>query len=529
MAWERFFAEYGGSKSSTKKSSLDGLITLLNSETSETTEGIALIKAEIVRVRRSKRVFNPNPSRKYDTALGILEEEVAEAEQKLRPTYEAPRARALSLAELPIPGFEVRWSQVAPALSLPVDDALCGATLYNIVKTRLPEVYERIKGVTRAGIATAKEEARETNPTLTPPYFLSVVGMFDAVHALDELHDDALLPALFALDDGDVMLDLCARVAPEGLTMLKHQWQSAEHRQVGLQKHMLDCAKAAADAYEANLEGALERSFAGTYVNADVADLLVQTKVTLDKELVVKRIFETAAVMDRLLRYGHFIADTVALTEMHLQRFKVYKRRDAGHEDRPNGAPFYNVGSVLYTLLTFSVLMIGEAGDPLPESMTNKQRKGWYGFWRLFGSGMGIPSELLPVDYESSLGLWTALNDPGNGQITNGRNFRMLQSVYAKKLSTPAKELGGGGISAVFSMRQKKSRTFAAEGQGYMAQRAAFLEEEERRGSGSATLETLVDQSQRERISLAQLMRTAKTSGNDVEFQRLKGLLEALG
>lgn len=103
---------------------------------------------------------------------------------------------------------------------------------------------------------------------------------------------------------------------------------------------------ATAESFRVNLE-ALRNSFKETYRHKDIIALLSKTQVVTKPGLVKSRVFETAYILDRILDKKRFLATSLLLGIMHVARFQT-------HKDKDTLRPFYNQGSALFTLLTFS-------------------------------------------------------------------------------------------------------------------------------------------------------------------------------
>ena len=104
--------------------------------------------------------------------------------------------------------------------------------------------------------------------------------------------------------------------------------------------------EATAASFRQNL-AALRESFILTYRHADIVALLGTTKVVTKPSLVKSRVFETAYILDRILDKKRFLATSLLLGIMHVERFNTYK-------DNTDTRTLYNQGSALFTLLTFS-------------------------------------------------------------------------------------------------------------------------------------------------------------------------------
>jgi hypothetical protein len=219
--------------------------------------------------------------------------------------------------------------------------------------------------------------------------FMSVLAMFDEIlynldeDLFDELDDDAIMDGLYAAGFGERV----ARIAgPDCLSA------------AAFMRKLNAAIDSAAPFFQVGLPTLANRSFSATYDYKDIARLLHTTGPSRTTELATQRVFETAYIMNRIINKDRCIAMSVLLNLMHLQRFGTYHAQD--------GRPYYNQGSVLYTLLTFSYLV---ANHHRTNSAYDETR--WYFFWKIFGSLLGLHRYVLPDNHAEAGALWDDFND----------------------------------------------------------------------------------------------------------------------
>lgn len=161
------------------------------------------------------------------------------------------------------------------------------------------------------------------------------VAFFSMLELFNNLLDDGAA----LLDDANIARDIMANGGSvAALSITGFSEHGSFMRQ--LDKSILVVAKS----YRHTLE-ALEDSFKQTYRHKDISSLLGQTRVVTKPTLVKSRVFETAYILDKILDKKRFLAMSLLLGIMHVKRFP---------QQSDDGRYFYNQGSVLFTLLTFS-------------------------------------------------------------------------------------------------------------------------------------------------------------------------------
>lgn len=285
--------------------------------------------------------------------------------------------------------------------------------LYGLIAAADPNgVFTKLRGWLTDYVRNGKQHAIHAGGTK----FLSVLELFDQViyEPDDDFDDDTILGELYALGGGTVIalnqITGCGTAAA-----FLQQLNAAIDESSGI--------------FQSGLPTLADTSFPATYDYKDITRLLWATGVTRNNQLVVNRLFETAYIMNRIINKGRCIAASLMLAEMHNQRFRTYKDPIANKH-------YYNQGSVLYTLLTFSYLVANGVGG-----LTAPQLARWYYFWKMFGSLLGIPWQLLPNNHAQSQQLW---NDFINSDLCAPADMQatMLSNVYNNALAQQNQRIG---------------------------------------------------------------------------------------
>lgn len=251
--------------------------------------------------------------------------------------------------------------------------------------------------------------------------FMSVLAMFDDIlYNLDEdlfneLDDDAIMAGLYAAGFGDRI----ARIAgPDCLSA------------AAFMRKFNAAIDSAAPFFQVGLPTLALRSFSATYDYQDIATLLHTTGPSRINELATQRVFETAYIMNRIINKDRCIALSVLLNLMHLQRFGIHRAQD--------NRPYYNQGSVLYTLLTFSYLV---AHHHRTSSAYNEAR--WYFFWKIFGSLLGLHRYVLPDNHAEAGALWQDFN-ADNQLVGDTQESAALKAAFDIRGATTVSKLKFG-------------------------------------------------------------------------------------
>lgn len=218
--------------------------------------------------------------------------------------------------------------------------------------------------------------------------FLSVLELFNRVLASNDKD----------LDDERIAKDLY-----ESSPLLAAGILGCENHSTFILK-LNRCLKAAGQSFVTNLTS-LQDSFKKTYRHKDIAELLERTEVVTQPNLVKSRLFETAYIIDKILDQKRFIATTLLLAHMHVQRFGTRK------DEETNSRPLYNQGSVLFTLLTFSYTPAAGIENPTTTGRARFEAASSndvYYLWKVFGSILGIREQLLPNNHDQGDALWYA-------------------------------------------------------------------------------------------------------------------------
>jgi hypothetical protein len=338
------------------------------------------------------------------------------------------------------------------ALDAPMGDV----SLYALAKAN-DDVYAKIMKVFRD---YQKEKAKHTVTEGGVKYF-SMLELFNNLLGNSDtaLNDDRIAKELF---DGDTA---------------SMQTITGQNNAFAFGIALNAAIDATAASFRQNL-AALRDSFKLTYRHRDIVSLLDETAVVTQPGLVKSRVFETAYILDRILDRKRFLATSLLLGIMHVERFKVYK-------DDSTQRPFYNQGSALFTLLTFSytpamgvenrsewekqVVVVLKAlhrdavtsQDAIAEALEETgMAESWaaliatevvkkdaaaglkaqvttwekrindydqslialksdavqYG-WKLFGSCLGIDNAVLATTYDDAAALWTQFTSPGYARV----------------------------------------------------------------------------------------------------------------
>jgi hypothetical protein len=256
-------------------------------------------------------------------------------------------------------------------------------SLFGIIKEADPNgAFSYIHRTLRDYIASAGRNGHVV--TKGQSRYTSLLAMFDEIiynldeDLGDELDDDVIMKGVYDAGLGPRVTRIAGNdCASAGAFIRKFH----------------DAIDSAAPFFQVGLQTLANTSFAATYAYKDVAALLARTGAALDTEIANRRVFETAYIMNRIINKGRCIATSLLLNDMHVDRFKAYTA--------PDGRPFYNQGSVLYTLLTFCYLV---ARDNIASSSYNEAK--WYFFWKIFGSLLGLHRYLLPNTHAEAGALW---------------------------------------------------------------------------------------------------------------------------
>jgi hypothetical protein len=263
-------------------------------------------------------------------------------------------------------------------------------SLFGIIREANPGgVYTYLETTVRDYVASAQRRGYVVTSGATR--FTSVLAMFDdIIYNLDEalgneLDDGAIMAGVYAAGLGDRVARIGGADCLSAAAFVRKFHAAID---------------SAAPMFQAGLPTLALRSFSATYDYKDIARLLYTTGPSRVSELATQRVFETAYIMNRIINKDRCIAASVLLNVMHLQRFGGHAAAD--------GRPYYNQGSVLYTLLTFSYLV---AHHHQASPSYNEAR--WYFFWKVFGSLLGLHRYVLPNDHAEAGALWADFNVDG--------------------------------------------------------------------------------------------------------------------
>ncbi|RKH20627.1 hypothetical protein D7X74_03330 [Corallococcus sp. CA047B] len=338
-----------------------------------------------------------------------------------------------------------------------LDETMGGDSLYALTQAN-NEVYAKIMAIYRAYV---NEKDKHTIAEAGVSYF-----------SMLELFNNLLGDSDAALNDDRIAAELFKRNAEKARAI------TGKTNAPAFITHLDSTIEATAASFRETL-AALRNSFKLTYRHTDIVSLLKTTKVVTKPGLVKSRVFETAYILDRILDKKRFLATSLLLGIMHVERFQT-------HKDTDTKRPYYNQGSALFTLLTFSytpalsveqnkawsekVLSIFEETPQddtfskeeligqlrrlhmglkwATELATEVEKKGaagvqaqianWkkkiaghekslqalksdrvqYG-WKMFGSCLGIYNELLPTTYVEAAEMWGQFNAPGYKRVVS--------------------------------------------------------------------------------------------------------------
>jgi len=216
--------------------------------------------------------------------------------------------------------FSYKGTDRDAALDLPMG----GTSLYALAKTN-DAVYAKLVAHFRA----YKEDFDKHSVAEGTVRFVSMLELFNNVigDRDRDLDDDSIIDELFANP-----------IAATSQTITGCNSAGAFKTALG------PAILATAAAFRQTL-AELRQSFALTYRHKDIVSLLGTTKVVTKPGLVKSRVFETAYILDHILDKKRFLATSLMLGIMHVARFQAYKDGER---------PYYNQGSALFTLLTFS-------------------------------------------------------------------------------------------------------------------------------------------------------------------------------
>ncbi|RYZ46127.1 MAG: hypothetical protein EOO72_02710 [Myxococcaceae bacterium] len=349
-----------------------------------------------------------------------------------------------------------------------LDEAMGGDSLFALAKAN-DDVFKKIMKIFRD---YQREKAKHTIIEGGVTYF-SMLELFNNLlgDSNAALNDDRIAAELFTGDAVNARAITGAMSANAFVTQLN------------------TAIDATAASFRQNL-AALRDSFKETYRHKDIIALLRDTKVVTQPGLVKSRVFETAYILDRILDKKRFLATSLLLGIMHVERFKLNKDEDTAR-------PFYNQGSALFTLLTFSYTpalsverrstweqgVLSYFQRALRDSITSKEalfdglideglnedwanelateiaKKGTAGVqeqittwgkriagyekslealkldavqygWKMFGSCLGIDNGLLPTTYAEATEMW--------GQFTANTYTRVVSANSASPMGRQA-------------------------------------------------------------------------------------------
>ncbi|NBD14430.1 MULTISPECIES: oxygenase MpaB family protein [Corallococcus] len=191
-------------------------------------------------------------------------------------------------------------------------------------------------------------------------------------------------------------------------------------------------------------------SFKATYYHKDVSSLFEQRPHSVMRDIVSRRVIETAQILLRIL-YGNMsmgwgslystrtLATTLLLAQMHNSALGHYRSHYTGRRS-------YNQSGVAFTLLTFAYIVAQAWRDKGYEF--NEQR--WYFFWKLVGSLLGVDTRLIPDDHAEAATLWDLF-------FARGECFGGLPAPYPTNLDAHRIDpglLGGYAVKAEANLLQ---------------------------------------------------------------------------
>ncbi|EPX58218.1 hypothetical protein D187_004255 [Cystobacter fuscus DSM 2262] len=151
-------------------------------------------------------------------------------------------------------------------------------------------------------------------------------------------------------------------------------------------------------------------SFKATYLHQDVERLFTQLPHFQNPNVLRFRVMETARIMLRLL-WGNMnglwrgvyerrtLLTTLLLGMMHNRLLRQHSHQ---------GRPLYNQSGVAFTLLTFAYAPAQAWRDKqaqMPQGYGFNEDQ-WYYFWRIFGSLLGLHSQLIPHNHDEAQEMW---------------------------------------------------------------------------------------------------------------------------
>ncbi len=267
------------------------------------------------------------------------------------------------------------------------------------------KLHEHIQSAGRNGYVTTRGCSR----------YVSLLAVFDEIiynldeDLGDELDDDQIMAGVYEAGQGNWVNRIAGGDCGSSAAFIRKFHAAID---------------SAAPFFQVGLPTLANQSFAATYEYKDVAALLARTGAALDTKIANQRVFETAYIMNRIINKGRCIAASILLNQMHVDRFRSYTATSPTR-------PYYNHGSVLYTLLTFSYLV---AENHSTSSAYDETK--WYFFWKMFGSLLGLHRYVLADTHAQADGLWRDFtNDQGlvgttsNSQRLNNA-FNLEESTY---------------------------------------------------------------------------------------------------
>ena len=280
-------------------------------------------------------------------------------------------------------------------------------SLFGIIREANPGgVYTYLDKTVRDYVLNANKNGRVT--TSHGVKFMSVLAMFDDViynldeDLFDELDDAAIMRGVYAVGG---MAERVARIGGDNCLSA-----------AAFVRKLHAAIDSAAPFFQVGLGTLAKRSFSATYDYKDIAALLHETGPSRIADLATQRVFETAYIMNRIINKDRCIATSVLLNIMHLHRFGGYQAH--------GGRPYYNQGSVLYTLLTFSYLVASNN-----RTSSSYDEAHWYFFWKIFGSLLGLHRDVLPDNHAQAESLWLDFNADGE-LVGDTRQSGVLKAAF---------------------------------------------------------------------------------------------------